>query len=222
VAVEDRASSADIATYQAAIYGGTVEGPLMLRGGLAYGASEVSTQRNVSIGQGFVGAINEFNEAQYGASTAQAFGEVGYRLEVGSATFEPFAGLTYVNASTDGFSESGALTGLTAEAQGVEQTYASLGIRAKGEFELGEMTAALHGSLAWRHAFGDDVPTATLALEGEEFTVAGVPAGADAALVEAGFDLGLTEGATLGVSYSGVITETSADQSVKGVLSVKF
>lgn len=161
-------------------------------------------------------------DASYGGSTTQVFGEAGYRLELGAASVTPFAGVAYINTSTDGFSETGGIGALTAAGQSAEQTYASLGIRAEGAFELGEMTAALHGSLAWRHAFGDLAQTATLVLQGEEFVVAGVPTAQDAALVEAGLDLALSDSATVGVSYSGVITESSTDQSVKGALSVKF
>jgi fibronectin-binding autotransporter adhesin len=38
---------------------------------------------------------------------------------------------------------------------------------------------------------------------GEAFTVAGVPIAGDSALIEAGFDLNVTEAATMGVSYQG-------------------
>lgn len=218
--VVDRGSSATVDSYLAALYGGTVNGPLLLRGGLAYARNDITTRRDVAIADVDFAATYDAN---YAGATTQAFGEVGYRLEMGSASVTPFGGLAYINSSTDGFTEAGGVGALTAEAQSAEQTYAALGLRAETAFELGEMSARLHGSLAWRHAFGALAQTATLSIGGSDpYVVAGVPMARDAALVEAGLDIDLSESATVGASYSGVITESSTDQSLKGLLSVKF
>lgn len=218
--VVDRGSSGTVDSYQAALYGGTVNGPFLLRGGLAYARNDITTRRDVVIEDVDFAATYDAN---YAGATTQAFGEVGYRLELGSASVTPFAGLAYINASTDGFTEAGGVGALTAEAQSVDQTYAALGLRAEAAFELGEMSARLHGSLAWRHAIGELAQTTALSIGGSDpYIVAGVPTARDAALVEAGVDVDLSESATVGASYSGVITESSTDQSLKGVLSVKF
>lgn len=218
--VVDRGSSGTVDSYQAALYGGTVNGPFLLRGGLAYARNDIATRRDVVIEDVDFAATYDAN---YAGATTQAFGEVGYRLELGSASVTPFAGLAYINASTDGFTEAGGVGALTAEAQSVDQTYAALGLRAEAAFELGEMSARLHGSLAWRHAIGELAQTTALSIAGSDpYIVAGVPTARDAALVEAGVDIDLSETATVGASYSGVITESSTDQSLKGVLSVKF
>lgn len=218
--VIDRGASASVDSYQAGVYAGTVEGPLLLRGGLAYAANQVATERDIVIADpDFATSL----EAGYGGATTQAFGEIGYGFEAGPATFTPFAGLVLVNAATGGFTETGGTGALSADAQSVTQTYASLGLKAEAEFMAGTMSATLHGSLAWRHAFGAAAAsTFAFAEGGDAFTVSGVPMAQDAALVEAGIDLAISETATAGVSYSGVITESSADQAVKGELSVKF
>ncbi|MGF7056127.1 outer membrane autotransporter protein [Bosea sp. OAE752] len=77
--------------------------------------------------------------------------------------------------------------------------------------------------MAWRHAFGDVDPKATLAFAGSStFTVAGLPIARDAAMVEAGLDLAIARNTTLGVSYTGQLAEDAQDHSFKGVLAVKF
>ena len=50
----------------------------------------------------------------YDAGTAQVFGEVGYRIDTASASFEPFANVAYVNLHTDGFAETGGAAALDA------------------------------------------------------------------------------------------------------------
>jgi outer membrane autotransporter protein len=218
--VVDRGSSASVDSYQAALYGGTVNGPFLLRGGLAYARHDITTRRDVVIEDVDFAASYD---ASYGGATTQAFGEVGYRLEMDAVSVTPFAGLAYINASTDGFTEAGGVGALTAEAESVDQTYAALGLRAEAAFDLGDMSARLHGSLAWRHAFGELAQTATLSIGGSDpYSVAGVPTARDAALVEAGVDVDLSDSATVSALYSGVITESATDQSLKGVLSVKF
>lgn len=218
--VIDRGSSATVDSYQAALYGGTVNGPFLLRGGLAYARHDITTRRDVVIEDVDFAATYD---ASYGGATTQAFGEAGYRLEMGSMSITPFAGLAYINTSTDGLTEAGGIGALTAAAQSVEQTYAALGLRAEGAFDLGDMSARLHGSLAWRHAFGELAQTAALSIGGSDpYSVAGAPTARDAALVEAGVDVDLSDSATVSALYSGVITESATDQSLKGVLSVKF
>lgn len=218
--VVDRGSSATVDSYQAALYGGTVNGPFLLRGGLAYARHDITTRRDVVIEDVDFAATYD---TSYGGATTQAFGEAGYRLEMGSMSITPFAGLAYINTSTDGFTEAGGIGALTAAAQSVEQTYAALGLRAAAAFDLGDMSARLHGSLAWRHGFGELAQTAALSIGGSDpYSVAGAPTARDAALVEAGVDVDLSDSATVSALYSGVITESATDQSLKGVLSVKF
>lgn len=64
------------------------------------------------------------------------------------------------------------------------------------------------GGLAWRHAFGDLDPTATLAFAGSNpFSVAGVPIAKNAALLEAVLDLAISQSASLGLSYIGQLAQ---------------
>jgi outer membrane autotransporter protein len=80
------------------------------------------------------------------------------------------------------------------------------------------------GTLGWRHAFGDVVPTTALAFAsgGVPFTIAGVPIARDSAIVEAGFDLDLAANAKFGIGYFGQLARDAQDHAVKGNLLVRF
>ncbi len=191
---------------------------MRLTGGLAYTWHAIETSRSVAF-PGFADSLS----ADYDAGTFQAFGEAGYRIDTAIATFEPFAGLAYVNLDTNGFGEEGGAAALSANGQTTETSFATLGLRASTDFSLGTMSATARGTLGWRHAFGDTVPLATQAFDGgAAFTVAGAPIAEDAAIIEAGLDLAVTDSATLGLSYAGQIAGDAQEHGFKARLSVRF
>lgn len=216
--VASRFSSGESDNYHLGLYGGGQWGALNLRAGASYSWHDVETRRTVA--SAFLGSTPR---ASYDAATAQIFGEAGYRIDLGSVAFEPFAGLAYVNLHTDGFSETGATTALTAQGDDTGVGYSTLGLRASTRFDLHGMDMTLRGGLAWRHAFGDVDPSTTLAFAGSSaFTIAGLPIARDAAMVEAGLDVAVGRSATLGLSYAGQLAEDTQDHAFKGVLAVKF
>ncbi len=161
--------------------------------------------------------------ASYDAGSFQAFGEAGYRFDTAAATFEPFIGLAHVSLHTDGYTEDGGAAALSANGQTTDTTFTTLGLHAATDFDLAGMRATAHGTLGWRHAFGDTVPLATQAFAGgEAFTVAGAPIAEDAAVIAAGLDLGIADNATLGVSYSGQIASDAQEHGFDAKVSVKF
>ncbi|KXF78858.1 hypothetical protein ATN84_03600 [Paramesorhizobium deserti] len=215
--IDDRASSADADTYTIAAYAGAEIGALGLRFGAAHSWHDVDTSRTI----GFAGFADQA-EASYDARTAQLFGEAGYTIRHGRASFEPFAGLAYVNLHTDGFSESGS-AGLGFASDTTDVTYTTLGLRAATALDLGGMAAHLHGTLGWQHAFGDLTPTARAAFAGGSgFIVEGVPIAGDTALLKAGFDIDLSAAASLDISYTGRLAEDAQDHGFGARLSVKF
>jgi outer membrane autotransporter protein len=83
--------------------------------------------------------------------------------------------------------------------------------------------ARLHGTLGWRHAFGDTDSEVTQTFAGgQAFTVSGVPIAEDAAIVEAGLDLSLSERATLGVSYGGQLAADRRDHGLGARFEMQF
>lgn len=212
-------ASGESDNYHLGLYGGGQWGALALRTGASYTWHAVETSRSVAFAN-----FSDRLRADYNAGTAQIFGELGYRIDLGRVAFEPFAGLAYVNLHTDGFTEAGGAAALSARGGDTNVGYATLGLRAATSLDLNGMDLTLRGGLAWRHAFGDVDPVRTLAFAGgsSPFTVAGLPIARNAALVEAGLDLAIGPSATLGLSYNGQLAADAQDHSFKGVLAVRF
>jgi outer membrane autotransporter protein len=215
---DERASSGDSDNFHLGAYGGTQWGALGLRFGGAYTWHDVETSRAVAF-DGFADSLT----ASYDASTAQLFGEAGYRIDTAVASFEPFAGLAYVHFDADGFAEEGGAAALSGEGGSNDVTFTTLGMRASTGFDVGGMQARASGAVGWRHAFGDVTPLATHAFAGSPaFTVAGTPIAEDALVLEAGLDFDVSDSATFGVSYDGQIGDGAQDHAFSGTLKVRF
>jgi len=216
--VKGRFSSGESDNYHLGLYGGGQWGALGLRAGASYTWHDVETSRTVA----FAG-FGDRLKGGYDAGTAQVFGELGYRIVLGRVELEPFAGLAYVNLHTAGFSETGGPAALTGRGDDTNVGYSTLGLRASTTVAVHGMELSLRGALAWRHAFGDVNPNATLAFAGSSaFTIAGLPIARDAALTEAGLDLAISRNATLSLSYTGQLATDAQDHSIKGALAVRF
>ncbi len=208
-------ASGDSDNWHIGAYGGNQWGALALRAGLAYTWQDVSTSRSVAF-SGFADSLS----ADYHAGLFQAFGEVGYRVETAFAAFEPFANLAYVSLDTDSSGEWGGAAALTTRGNDMETSFTTLGLRAERDMVLGSFATTLRASAGWRHAFGDITPVATQAFLGSAaFDTTGVALAEDAAVVEAGLDVHVGAGATLGVAYTGQygdgVTENGFNASFK-------
>ncbi|RUU88386.1 autotransporter domain-containing protein [Mesorhizobium sp. M7A.F.Ca.MR.176.00.0.0] len=85
------------------------------------------------------------------------------------------------------------------------------------------MTATARGGLGWRHAFGDVRPDTALAFAGgSSFAIKGVPIAKNAALLEAGLDVNITENATFGIAYQGQIASDAQTHGFSAKLGVRF
>lgn len=222
--VNGRLSSGESDNYHLGLYGGGQWGALGLRTGLSYTWHDLSTRRSiVSAGLG------DTLRADYDAGTAQAFGELGYRLDLGQTALgqvalEPFAGLAYVVLRSDRFTErGGSSAALSGTGDDTGLGYTTLGLRAATTTRLSGMDLTLRGGLGWRHAFGDVDPKTTLAFAGSNpFAIAGLPIARDAALVEAGLDLGLGPNVSLGASYTAQLANDAQDHAFKANLAMRF
>ncbi|KAA0182580.1 autotransporter domain-containing protein, partial [Cupriavidus gilardii] len=218
VDVDSRRSSGSTDNYHAGVYGGGQWGALGLRAGAAYTWQDISTSRTV----GFAG-FRDHAKADYHAGMAQVFGDLGYRIDAGRYAYEPFASVAHVNLDTRGFSEQGGSAALTSPGNVSNVTFTTLGLRSTSDIELGNMVGTLRGSIGWRHAFGDRTPVSTMAFRGgDQFGVAGVPIGQDAAVVSLGLDIKVGKSTTLGVSYNGQFANGSRSQTVNGTLKVLY
>jgi outer membrane autotransporter protein len=217
--VTDRASSGSSDNYNLGVYAGTQLGQFGFRTGAIYGWHDIEARRSVVFP-----AFSESLSADYRATTAQAFGELAYRFDIGRNAFEPFANLAYVHLNTDGFAETGGTTSaLTAQKTTTENTFSTFGVRASSQFDTGTTNTALHGMLGWQHAYGEVTPTSNLAFNsGASFTISGVPIARDALAIEAGLDFSLSSNTTLGASYSGQIAKDAQGHAFKVSFDLKL
>lgn len=213
-----RAAQGSSDNYHLGIYGGTKWGAVAFRGGLAYSLSDIDGSRTVSF-PGFSDTLKH----SYRAGTAQAFGELGYGIEAGQSSFEPFANLAYVNLQTDGFAEQGGAAALTVAGDSTDVTFTTVGLRASTAFTLAGMEATARGMLGWRHAFGNTTPLSVHAFGGSSaFSIAGAPIARDSAIAEAGLDFDISPAASVGLSYHGQLASDAQEHGFKADLAVRF
>jgi outer membrane autotransporter protein len=217
--VDGRASHASIDSYHLALYGGARFGALGLRAGVAHTWHSIDTSRGIAF-PGFADSA----KADYDARTTQLFGEAGYAFAVGTAAVEPFANLAWVHLDTDRFGEAGGAAALRGRSGSDSNLFSTLGVRAAAQvWRDDNKTLTLRGKLGWRHTFGDVTPAARLIFAGgPSFGIEGVAIARNAVVAEAGFDLKIGAGLTIGATYAGVLSADAQDHSIKGNLAYRF
>ncbi|WP_158498674.1 autotransporter domain-containing protein [Martelella endophytica] len=219
------AASGDSEAYTIGAYTGglwpmSATGGLSVSSGLSYTWNTPSVDRTVS----FTGFSDKL-KGEYDAGTFQVFGELAYEYKPSEEiAVEPYANLSYVNFNADSFSETGtSAAALSVASQSVNTYFTTLGFRASTGFDLGQVGSSAFLDIGWRHAYGDTTPDAIASFVGSSpFLVAGVPIAEDTAVIGAGIDFGITEMASIGVSYSGQFGSGISQNSVSARLDVKF
>jgi outer membrane autotransporter protein len=195
----DVSADADIDTYNVGLYAGRQWGALALRLGGSYSLQSISTLRNIDF-SGYADALH----ANYNAYTAQAFGELAYEISLGETRLEPFANATFTDVRASAFSENGGAAALSRSADQSAVTFATFGMRAERELTLADMPAKLYGSLGWQHAFGNlDITSRMAFAGGDVFTETGTVVDRDSLVVDAGFDISLSQQISLALDYNG-------------------
>jgi outer membrane autotransporter protein len=160
--------------------------------------------------------------ADYSGGTAQIFGEIGYNIPYQSVALEPFANLAYANLHLDGFTETGGSAALASTSSYTDVTSSTVGLRASPPLSFGSAHVTLRGMAGWRHAYGDVRPCCISHLPERillKFLHCRSP---DAALLEAGLDVGLTPAATFDLLYQGQIASEVQDHGFRADLTVRF
>ncbi|MXQ14932.1 autotransporter outer membrane beta-barrel domain-containing protein, partial [Microvirga makkahensis] len=210
--VDGRLSSGSNETTFGAIYGMAQWGAVSLRAGASYAWHDIDTIRTITFP-----SFADQASASYDGSTLMAFSEVGYAVDLGWVTVEPFVGASVMRLRLDGFAEEGGEAALTGSARSYDLASTTLGVRAQARISA-ELPLTLRGMVGWRHAFGDVEPAALLAFSGGTtgFSVAGLPIDRNALVAEAGLDWQINKDMALGVSYSGQIGARTQEHAVKG------
>ncbi|MBN9306625.1 MULTISPECIES: autotransporter domain-containing protein [unclassified Devosia] len=214
----DRSSSADIASYQLGVYGGTRLGQVTVKVGAAGSLDQATVTRTPAV----TGLGQTLTSSQLGV-TGQLFGELAYAFPLDKGSIEPFARLAVVTGSAGAYAESGGPAALDGHANAATAVIATLGVRAATDFVLGDdMVVHAHAMLGVQQRFGG-APTATQAFAGgAPFTVAGPSGGATSVVVEAGASTTLGRGVDLDVYYSGQMSTAGQSHALKATLSGRF
>ncbi|SEE58064.1 autotransporter-associated beta strand repeat-containing protein [Rhizobiales bacterium GAS188] len=221
--ISQRLSSGNFESVFGSVYAGATFGAVNLRAGVIYAANSTRTSRSI-----LFPTFSDAASANYGGSTAQAFGEAGYRIALAGfglpqASLEPFIGAAALHLHQDSYVENGGAAALIGFGRSYDLATTTLGLRAQATLsEAFPLTG--RALIGWRHAYGDVDPTVLQAFRGSisPFTVSGVPIDRDAVLAEIGLDYALTESLTIGATYSGQYGERAKDSAVKGHLDMRF
>ena len=91
----------------------------------------------------------------------QIFGEVAYPIAIDDVALEPFAGLAFVSAQSDGLKERGGIAALQSSGDAADVEYSTLGMRVAKTVTWNDIVVTPNFSAAWQHAFGDVTPEAS-------------------------------------------------------------
>jgi outer membrane autotransporter protein len=187
--------------------------------GGSYTRSGVETERNVS-----VGSIRETLTADYDVDTFQLFTEIGYEMKMGRRGFlEPFLGLGYSSLSGSSYQEEGGTAALSGDGIEADQFNTTLGLRFRQGFDLGPLPAWFRVSAGWQHTFGDAEGVAVNSFNsGGPFSVKGAPLDRDAAVIDLGLGVNVTESLSIGASYDGRFSENNTENTYRLNLNWKF
>jgi uncharacterized protein with beta-barrel porin domain len=213
--IPGRGTTGSVKTIHALGYIGAHFGGFALRAGAGYAWADVDMRRRVSFA-GFSDGL----QSSYNGSLLQGFAEMGYRIPLGTGYAEPFAGITAVRASTDGFAEKGGAAALNVARAHENSTISTAGIRFEtalaGPFSL-------RGAVGWQHGFGRLEPLNVAAFSGgQPFTVSGVAQSRNAGIANIEARFRLSPGASIGISYDGVLGTGGQDHAVKAGLTIAF
>lgn len=199
-------------------YAGTHWGPAGLRLGAAYTFNMLSASRHVVFGS-YSAALR----AHYTGGTAQAFGELGYGMSLGSLNVEPFANVAFVNTHSARYNEYGSDAALQVDATGSGTTFSTFGARLGTHFRLCGLSLNPLATLAYRHAFGGITPTVSEQFAGgQAFEVAGAPLASDSALMNVGLYASVSERINIGLSYVGQYASMTTMNGVTGNMRLYF
>ena len=133
------------------LYGGTVRGAWYAMGRFGVGSYQETMRRQLQLGSQY-GGVSSDSRGRYGV----AYGESGYRLNLGGTRVTPYASLEYAQINRDGFDELGGDGfGLKSGSLTTARWQAGLGLRASRGWQLaGGGDLSLQGRLAWQRSFG--------------------------------------------------------------------
>lgn len=134
---------------EGSLYAGTRGANWYSVGRLGYGSFRGDMRRMLRFGDQASFAGSDLN-----GNYTSAYGEVGYRTQMGGLSLTPFANVQFATIRRDGFQEMGGDGfGLAANGHTTSRWQAGLGLRAGGSFATSYGLLHLDAKLGWQNAF---------------------------------------------------------------------
>ena len=172
------------------------DGPIHLWANGAFGSFDYDGVRQ--------GLVARYRVPEHEATAFQLGFGGGYDVYEGNGlTITPVAGLRYLDADTDGFTETGGAGALTVAGQDQDAFLLDLAVRFL--YQMSGQPFAVHGEAGWQHDFSgsERQVTARLAAGGPAFSVLAPGLGDDAFTYGVGAYYDFLERYRVGVSYRG-------------------
>jgi uncharacterized protein with beta-barrel porin domain len=225
--VNERRTSGSVEAPQVGLYGVKRLGPFYFAGVAEYANFDNETNRLIVLG----GSVP--SERAKGKFDSDGFGariEGGWEFAVDWLNVTPFAGMQWSRLESDGFRENsttvdgdGGIFGLRFASQDETSRLSSLGLQLDTDVALANgMLLRPFVRVAWLHEFNPDrsIFATMLSLPDASFLVDGAEAASDAARVNTGLKLDLTERTALFGFFDGVFSDQG--QSYAGTGGVRF
>lgn len=147
-------SEAEIDSWQVGLYGNYGFGHFYLDGMASYAWHDVTTERFIDLP---IPGPPLMAVADYDGDAWSLAGEIGGIWPLGRAMIQPSIGLTYIDGSIDGFTETGAgAFDLTVADSDAESFSSLLALRVFGRWTMGKTPVLPDLKLGWRHEFEAD------------------------------------------------------------------
>ena len=172
--------------------------------------------------------LNVLDQAAYNkwsgdTDITQIFAEAAYTgFNTAAYSVEPYFGLSWIHAKSDGFSETAGGMTFTTSPEDQDLQVTTLGVRGGVPFQLGSTKLTVKGDVAWNHFFGDTEAEARMDLAGSGTAVLKGGELSDMATVGLGVEAQLTKTATFGLSYTGAYDGDVTSHGVSANLRFAF
>jgi outer membrane autotransporter protein len=165
-------------------------------------------------------------ESEHDGEDYAAYLGAGYKMDAMGTTLIPIASIQYINHQEDSFTETGAgIMNLTVDDIDTDSILGTLGLRWTHLFEVGDVTLVPNLSAQWAHEFGDTAHSVDARFAGSTvgaFTVDGVDATEDTALLGVGLTAFLMEHWSVFVDYEAELGDNFQSHNVSGGLRITF
>jgi outer membrane autotransporter protein len=218
ISAGDRDTTGTLNTGGLGAYAGADWGATALDLSASFGYSGIDTSRDVAIG-----SFSDHLSADYSGLSGQLSARLSQRISLSQFDLMPFGEAAYVAASTRDVRESGGLAALSVDGDTDHALIATIGTTVEKGLTLEDgRKADLKLGLGWQHTNADTPQSRNAFSTGNAFTVAGLDLPENALALNASAGVALSEKATLGVSYNGLLSGDGNAHSVKINLNGRF